>query len=109
MEVATGKSKSRTKRTASKISTSHSMSHADNLKRLARIKGQIAGVEKMMNDGRYCVDILQQIKSARAAILGLECAVMENHLRGCVQSAFKAKNPFEADQKIQELIKLMKI
>jgi DNA-binding FrmR family transcriptional regulator len=108
LEVESTKRQKSALRAASTKTTIVSMKQTDNLKRVARIRGQIDGVERMMNEGRYCPEIIQQIKSVRAAMAGLECAVLENHLRGCVQKAFEAKDPFEADQKISELINLLK-
>ena len=83
-------------------------SHEKELKRTARIKGQIEGIERMLREGRYCPEIVQQIKAVRSALRGLECAVIEGHLRGCVRHAFNAKNPAESEEKISELIDLMR-
>jgi DNA-binding FrmR family transcriptional regulator len=100
------KSKTRAKHANKDIHVSHS--HEADLKRSARIKGQIDGIERMLKEGRYCPDIIQQIKAVRSALRGLECAVLEGHLRGCVKKAFNAKDPFESEAKISELIDLMK-
>ncbi len=78
------------------------------LKRLARIKGQVEGVERMLKENRYCPEILVQIKAVRSALLGLEAAIFETHMRGCVKKAFNAKDPLEAEKKMNELIELMK-
>jgi DNA-binding FrmR family transcriptional regulator len=77
-------------------------------KRLARIKGQIAGVERMFLDGRYCPEIIQQIRSVRAALKSLEIAVLENHMKSCVRTAITSKSAHEADAKLAELIELLK-
>lgn len=86
----------------------HGHDHTADIKRVARIRGQVDGIERMLKDGRYCPEIIQQIKSARSALKGLECAVLEGHLRGCVKKAFSTKDPFESESKIDELIDLMK-
>ncbi len=79
-----------------------------NLKRIARIKGQIEGIERMLFEGRYCPDILQQVKSVSSALKGLECEILEGHLRGCVKQAFNAKDPFVSEKKIAELIDMLR-
>ncbi len=89
-----------------KLSKGHD--HTLQLKRVARIKGQVEGVERMILEGRYCPDILQQVKAARSALKALELAIYEGHLRGCVKKAIAAKNERESEAKIEELIMLMR-
>jgi DNA-binding FrmR family transcriptional regulator len=98
----------RAKKTVKAKTEQKVLKHADNLKRLARIRGQIEGIDRMLREARYCPEILQQVKSVSSAIKGLECSVLEGHLRGCVKQAFNSKDPFESEQKIAELIDLMK-
>jgi DNA-binding FrmR family transcriptional regulator len=78
-------------------------SHQGDLPRLRRIKGQIEGLERMIQGGRYCVEILTQIKAARSALTALEGSVMQRHLEGCVRDALKAKDSFDAEKKIREI------
>lgn len=61
----------------------------------------------MIEDRRYCVDILTQLKAAQAALRNVEAEVMESHLRSCIQDTFNAKDPKNMEKKIKELIKLM--
>lgn len=79
------------------------------IKRVARIKGQVEAVERMLKENRYCPEILQQIRAAHSALKALEASVLEAHLRGCVHKAFTAKDPVEAEKKMNELIQLMKV
>jgi len=83
------------------------MSHADSLPRLKRIRGQMDGIERMINEQRYCMDILMQIKAARSALQALEGEVLRTHLEGCVREAITAKDAFSADKKIKELMDLL--
>ena len=78
------------------------------LNRLARISGQINGISRMIEEEKYCVDIITQIQAARAALHSLELKILERHLRHCVTQAFQSGNPNDADQKIEELLKVMK-
>lgn len=81
--------------------------HADSLPRLKRIRGQVDGIERMITDQRYCVDILMQIKAARSALQALEGEVLRGHLEGCVRDAITAKDPYQADKKVKELMELL--
>ncbi len=85
----------------------HASDLSPELKRVARLIGQLEGIKRMIYEGRYCPDIIQQIKSAKSALRGLEISTMTTHLRSCVKSAIKSDDPFEAEAKITELITLM--
>jgi CsoR family transcriptional regulator, copper-sensing transcriptional repressor len=80
--------------------------HADQLRRVARIKGQIDGVARMIVEQRYCVEILTQTAAIRAALKSLEANVLERHIGSCVTHALKSG--IESDEKIAELLKLYK-
>ena len=77
----------------SKSVTQHP-SHANEKKRLNRIRGQLDGIDRMIDERRYCIDIVTQIKAAKSALESLEKSVLETHLRGCVQDpkAFQSIN-----------------
>lgn len=81
--------------------------HTEQKKRVNRIRGQIEGIDKMIDERRYCIDILHQVKAARSALQSLEAEILKVHLRHCVRSAFKAKGPVEVEKKIQEIADLL--
>ncbi|QDK47382.1 hypothetical protein DOM22_05580 [Bdellovibrio sp. ZAP7] len=81
--------------------------HSIHLKRLHKVKGQIEGIEKMILDQRYCPDIINQVKAASAALRAVEAEIFKSHLRGCVKDAFSSKDPFAAEEKIQEVMKMV--
>lgn len=88
---------------------SHQSGHHDHSvenRRLNRIRGQVDGIQRMIDEGRYCPEIIIQIRAARAALRSLESSIMERHLRGCVTAAMRAKDNHEAETKIRELIQL---
>jgi CsoR family transcriptional regulator, copper-sensing transcriptional repressor len=60
------------------------------LKRLNRIEGQVRGVARMVEDDRYCIDVITQLAAARAALDAVALHLLEDHTRGCVQSAIKS-------------------
>lgn len=77
-----------------------------NLKRLRRIEGQVRGLQKMVEEDRYCADILTQISSVHEALRGVARELMRNHLKHCATSAIKS-SPDEAEAMYDELIELM--
>ena len=79
--------------------------HADNLPRLSRISGQIDGIKKMIEEERYCLDIVNQIKAVRSALKSVEKNILQKHIKHCVAASFKASKT-EQEQKINELISL---
>jgi DNA-binding FrmR family transcriptional regulator len=74
--------------------------------RINRVKGQLDAVSRMIEERKYCPDILQQVRAATSALRGLEAVILRGHLRGCVKTAFQSKNAFESDAKIEEIIQL---
>jgi DNA-binding FrmR family transcriptional regulator len=70
-------------------------------KRLRRIEGQIRGLEAMIDDDRYCIDILTQISAATRALQSVALALVDDHLSHCVREAIDAGGP-DADAKVAE-------
>ena len=87
-------------------SAQHHPSHKADLSRLKRIVGQLNGIERMINEGRYCPDILMQTRAVSAAVRALEASLLERHIKHCVQEAFSSDNLEERDAKVSELIKI---
>jgi CsoR family transcriptional regulator, copper-sensing transcriptional repressor len=77
-----------------------------NVKRLRRIEGQVRGLQRMVDEDRYCADILTQIASVHEALRGVGRELMRNHLRHCAAAAFRAGGD-EADAMYDEIIDLM--
>jgi DNA-binding FrmR family transcriptional regulator len=81
--------------------------HSEYLPRLSRVRGQVAGIEKMIGDGRYCVDILIQLRAAMAAVRSVEVSIFEKHMRHCISAAFASKDEKEIEKKVSELTELL--
>ena len=79
---------------------------ARNVKRLRRIEGQVRGLQKMVEEDRWCADILTQISSVQEALRGVSRELMRNHLRHCASHAMAAGTG-EADAVFDELVDLM--
>jgi DNA-binding FrmR family transcriptional regulator len=73
-------------------------------KRLIRIEGQVRGLAKMVEDDRYCIDIVTQIAAVRAALRRLEEEILRDHVSHCVEHAISAGNKSDQRQKIEELM-----
>jgi CsoR family transcriptional regulator, copper-sensing transcriptional repressor len=79
----------------------YSPSKEDYLKRLRRIEGQIRGLQKMVDEDKYCIDILTQVSAATRALQSVALGLMEDHLGHCVAHAVAEGGPV-ADHKIRE-------
>jgi CsoR family transcriptional regulator, copper-sensing transcriptional repressor len=74
------------------------------LKRLARIEGQVRGVARMIEDDRYCIDILTQLGALDTALEAVAVKVLEEHVKHCVAGALASGDKADADAKSQELL-----
>lgn len=72
--------------------------------RLKRIEGQVGGLQRMVSEDRYCVDLLTQITAVRAALHKVEEEVLRDHLSHCVANAFASGDLVEQRDKIEELV-----
>jgi len=82
--------------------------HTSEVKKLNRVTGQVEGIKRMIEDGRYCPDILTQLRAVRAAIKSIELNILENHMQSCVTDAMKSGNEETANEKIAELKDIIK-
>ena len=74
------------------------------IKRLHRIEGQVRGVEKMVEDDRYCIDILTQIAAVNTALESLAFKILDEHVRHCVAGALASGDEADAQTKTEELL-----
>ena len=82
-------------------------SKASCLKRLSRIEGQVRGLSRMVEEDRYCIDIVTQIAAVRAALRRVEEEVLHDHIAHCVEHAIVSGDKEEQRQKIVELMELL--
>jgi CsoR family transcriptional regulator, copper-sensing transcriptional repressor len=74
------------------------------IKRLHRIEGQVRGLERMVDEERYCIDILTQISAATTALEALAFEILDDHVNHCVTGALASGDPKTAEEKGQELL-----
>src|SRR5512143_1960429 len=77
------------------------------LKRLRRIEGQVRGLQRMVEEERYCADVLTQVASVQEALRGVNRELLGNHLRHCTTSAIRSGDPAQAETVYAELLDLI--
>lgn len=82
--------------------------HRGQLSRVNRIEGQVRGIKNMIEDKKYCVDILVQIKAIRSALKGLELQILEGHANHCLKNAIEQGSQANTDKKLAEIMELIK-
>ena len=75
--------------------------------RLKRIEGQVRGVARMIEEDRYCIDVLTQIRAVRAALRGVEDVVLTDHVEHCVEGAIASGDGADQRRKVQELLTVL--
>jgi DNA-binding FrmR family transcriptional regulator len=77
------------------------------LSRLARVEGQVRALSQMLKDERYCLDVVTQIRAARAGLAKVEQMILAGHLTHCIEHAITSGDPDEQRKKMAELIELL--
>jgi len=87
--------------------TDRKMRRAGVSKRLARIEGQVRGLSRMIEDDRYCIDVLTQVKAVQAALKKVEGELLSDHADHCLAAAIASDNQADREQKVAELVQLL--
>jgi DNA-binding FrmR family transcriptional regulator len=74
--------------------------------RLKRIAGQVAGIQRMLDENRYCVDVLFQITAVQAALMETGKVILAGHIETCLTDALRSRDPGERRKKIDELLEV---
>jgi DNA-binding FrmR family transcriptional regulator len=82
-------------------------SHDENIVALRRIEGQVRGVQRMIEERKYCVDILNQIYAVKGALASVEEKILKKHFQHCVTAAIMGRSEKEKQQKLDEILKLI--
>ena len=75
------------------------------LRRLARIEGQVRGLQRMIDEDTYCIDVLTQVNAVNAALKGVALGLLDEHVRHCVREATEAGDAARADRMVTEATK----
>ena len=81
-------------------------SHENQLVRLKKVEGQVRGIQAMIEERRYCMDLLSQTRAVTGAMRKIESGILESHLKHCVNDAISSKSSEEAALKIKEIIRI---
>jgi DNA-binding FrmR family transcriptional regulator len=81
--------------------------HREEIVPLKRIEGQVRGIQKMIDESRYCIDILTQLSSVVGAVRRVEENILNRHLRGCVRESFNKGSKENRSEKIDEIIEVL--
>lgn len=81
--------------------------HSTVIKKLNRVIGQIQGIQRMIDDRRYCPDILVQTRAAASALKAVELSILEKHVNNCVANTLKNSRTADSEEKIKELMELL--
>ncbi|RHZ91800.1 transcriptional regulator [Cereibacter sphaeroides] len=76
------------------------------IQRLARLEGQVRGIARMIEEDRYCIDILHQSLAVRAALSQVEVLILQDHADDCVDDAIRSQDPNEQRRKFKELVEV---
>jgi DNA-binding FrmR family transcriptional regulator len=82
------------------------MKHEATVKRLNKIEGQVRGVNRMVQEERYCIDILSQVQAIKSALAKVEDLILHDHAAMCVEAAIKSGDEEEQREKFSELVDL---
>lgn len=89
------------------VSSMSKHDRSSSLKRLSRIEGQVRGVARMVEEDRYCIDIITQIAAVRAALRRVEEEILREHISHCVEHAIVSGDAAEQRRKVAELMEVL--
>ena len=84
------------------VTPGYSAHRDEHLRRLRRVEGQVRGIARMIEDEKYCIDVLTQVSAATAALQTVALALLEEHMAGCVVDAARAGDDAAAAEKVAE-------
>lgn len=85
------------------------MKHDEALKRLKNIEGHIRGIERMVEEDAYCIDLIRQIQAVRAALNKVSTMILEEHLHSCLVTAVRGDDPQERERVLKEIREVFEI
>lgn len=79
------------------------MKHEDALRRLKTVEGHIRGIERMLEEGEYCIDVIRQIQAVQSALNKVSSMILEQHLNSCLITAVRGDNADERERVLHEI------
>lgn len=78
-------------------------------RRLASVAGHVKGIERMVDEDTYCIDVIKQIQAVQSALNKVSTLMLDNHLRTCVTTAIQDDDPDEREQMLQEVVNVFEV
>ncbi len=79
------------------------MKHEEAQRRLKNVEGHLRGIQRMMDEDAYCIDVIRQIQAVQAALNKISSMILEEHLNSCVITAIRGENPDERERVLKEI------
>ncbi len=79
------------------------MKHYEAQRRLKNVEGHLRGIQRMMDEDAYCIDVIRQIQAVQAALNKISSMILEEHLNSCVITAIRGENPDERERVLKEI------
>jgi DNA-binding FrmR family transcriptional regulator len=79
------------------------MKHENAMRRLKNVEGHIRGIERMLDEDAYCIDVIRQIQAAQAALNKISSMILEEHLNSCLITAVRGEDPSERERVLKEI------
>jgi CsoR family transcriptional regulator, copper-sensing transcriptional repressor len=79
------------------------MKHEEAEKRLKNVEGHLRGIERMLDENAYCIDVIRQIQAVQAALNKISAMILEEHLNSCVTTAIRGENAAERERVLKEI------
>jgi CsoR family transcriptional regulator, copper-sensing transcriptional repressor len=80
------------------------MNHDSSLRRLKTVEGHIRGIERMVEEGAYCIDVIRQIQAVQAALSKVSSQILEEHMHSCLITAVQGENAAERERVLKEIV-----
>ena len=77
--------------------------HSETIQRLKIVEGHIRGIQRMLDDGKYCIDIIRQIQAVQAALNKISANLLDGHMNSCMLSAIQGEDPAERSRVLKEI------
>lgn len=79
------------------------MKHEDAIRRLKNVEGHVRGIQRMIEEDKYCIDVIQQIQAVQAALNKVSTVILEGHLHSCLITAVRGDDPDERERVLHEI------
>ncbi|MBC8331477.1 MAG: metal-sensitive transcriptional regulator [Anaerolineae bacterium] len=82
------------------------MKHEDALKRLKNVEGHVRGIQRMIEEDKYCIDVIHQVHAVQSALNKISSMILDDHLNTCLISAVRGENPDERERVLREVTEI---